>query len=409
MRRSNFYGKYLVAFLLGALIFQVGCKRESGYHDEGNVTSGTDLNIYDYLKSKPGVYDSLLLLVDIMKMKSILTDSAVTVFAPSNASFQIALTNLNNSRKALNKPAVFLRQIASGKIQSSTDDLLKARADSSHLDTMVARYFIKGLFKSTDFSVGDGQTLFSVRGNYPMHGKRLYADAEGWQNGGSEVIEFANTKRSVFVPNWSLTTTSSVNIKTKNGIVHLLEPDHVFGFDEFSRRLTLIPPPENLLAKDYNIWKNTIPLPAKPYSVTFNGAYVDGAVSPGEKIDKLFDGNILTKFISEFSNNNNAPIKIVYNFFTGPQVCNVYTISSANDAVARDMKAWRLEGSQDGTIYTLLDTRQDQVFNSRFETHIYDFENAEAYKYYRLTILANRGDGLFQMSEWTLNFRKKAN
>lgn len=405
MKRSNFYLRYLVALLFGALIFQSGCKKEKGYHDQSNISLGTDLNIYDYLKSKPGVYDSLLLLIDAFKMKPILTDSSVTLFAPSNSSFRIALTNLNNARRALGKPAIFLKDLAAAKALSLAD-IAKAKADSSHLDTMVSRYIIRGLFKSSTFSVGDGQALFSVRGGYPMHGKRKYADAQGWQNGGSEIIEFANTKRSVFEANWTTATTSSINIQAKNGIVHLLEPDHVFGFDEFARRLTLVPPPDNLTLADMTIWKNTLPLPEKPYSVTFNGNYQDGGVSAGEKIDKLFDNNVLTKFISEFLTNNNAPVKMVYKFFTGPQVANVYTMSSANDAKGRDPKSWILEGSNDGVVYERLDSRQDQVFDSRFETHIYDFPNEKAYLYYRLTILTNSGDGLFQLSEWSMNYRK---
>jgi len=397
MKRSNFYSKYLVALLFGALVFQVGCKREAGYHDTNDITTGTDLNTYDYLKSKPGVYDSLLLLIDVLKMKEILTDSAVTLFAPSNSSFQIALTNLNVVRKAQGKPSVFLRAIASGK-SVAIADIGKAKADSAHLDTMVARYIIRKLFRSTDFSVGDGQTLYAVRGGYPMHGKRLYADAQGWQNGGSEVIEFANTKRSVFIPNWSITTTSSVNIKTKNGIVHLLEPDHVFGYDEFSRRLTLIPPPENLFKSK----------PGKFVPMVFKDPNTyDGKVSAGEKYVKLFDGNILTKFLAEFGAAN-QPLNMVYEF-AEPQIANVYTMGSANDSQARDPKSWRIEGSQDGTNYVTLDSRQDQVFDNRFQTRIFDFDNTVAYKFYRLVILSNRGDGLFQMAEWTMNFRTKYN
>jgi hypothetical protein len=408
MKRSNFYSKYLVALLLGALIFQVGCKRESGFYEQENINTGTDLNMYDYLKSKPGVYDSLLFLIDAFKMQSYLKDSSVTLFAPSNSSFQIALLNLNNIRRAQNKDAVFLKDIVVGTT-TVTRDLAKKKADSMNLDTMVSRYIIRGLFKSADFSVGDGRPLISARSAFPMHGRRLYADAQGWQNGGSEVIEFADTKRSVFVPNWSTTTTSSVNIQAKNGVVHLLEPDHVFGFDEFSRRLTLIPPPKNLILDDMAAYKAALvenPNLPKPFSVKFNGTYEDGQVSGGERIDKLFDNNILTKFIARFIEGNNNPIKITYSFFSGPKVANVYTVSSANDAKLRDPKAWVLDGSLDGTNWVQLDTRQDQDFNSRFETKIYDFKNTVAYKYYRLTVVSNLGDNLFQMSEWSLNYRE---
>ena len=396
MKKLNFYQKYILILGLGILAFQVGCKKEDVFYKSQPVNPEVPMDTYEYLKSKPGVYDSLLSLIDKFGMERTLRDSNITLFAVSNEGFQIAIQNLNNTRKAKNKNSIFLAELASGKAILSAD-IAKAKADSAHLDTMVARYIIKGQYKSTDFSVGDGQNLFSVRGDYPMHGKRLYADAEGMQNGGSEIIQFSNTKRSVFVPNWSLATTNSVNIKTKNCIVHLLEPDHVFGYDEFVRRLTFIPPPTNLFK-----------LIGSQFTMQFQDTTVkDGAVSAGEKFIKVHDGNVLTKFLANFNPNSN---KITMNWIAPePTVSNVYTLTSANDAQARDPQAWRVEGSLDGVNWIILDTRQDQVFESRFQTKIYDFDNTVAYKYYRMIILQNRGDGLFQVAEWTMNFRQLYN
>ncbi len=406
MKRLNFYGRFLAAGMFSALLFQVGCKTEDTYKKSEPVNNTTSSNTYEYLKSKPGVYDSLIFLVDKLGLQKTLTDSTVTLFAPSNLSFQIAIKNLNEIRRAQGKPSVYLKDIVSGTSLLAKDKA-KATADLAHIDTMTSRYIIRKEFLSTDFSVGDGQTITSVRSAYPMHGQRLYADAQGWQNGGSEVIEFANTKRSVFVPNWSKTTTTSVNIKTKNGIVHLLRPDHVFGFDEFVRRLTLVPPPTNLTLADIAAYNAALPKPATPpYSVKFNNDYQDGGVSSGERIDKLFDNNVLTKFIARFTDGNNAPTIITYKMFKGPTLANVYTLTSANDAHGRDPKSWKLEGSLDGITYVTLDTRQDIDFSSYFETKIFSFTNTVAYGYYRLTILSNHGDGLFQMAEWTMNFRQ---
>lgn len=409
MKKSNFYSRFLAAGFISALMFQVGCKPEEGYTNSKPVDNTTNLTTYAYLKSKPGVYDSLLFLVDKLGLQKTLEDSVVTTFAPSNLSFQIAIKNLNEVRKSQGKPAVYLKDIVSG-LAVLPRDLPKAKADQAHIDTMTSRYIIKKQFLSSDFSVGDGQTIYSVRGDYPMHGQRLYADGQGWQNGGSEIIEFANTKRSVFVPNWSKTTTTSVNIKSKNGIVHLLRPDHVFGFDEFVRRLTLVPPPNNLTFADMALYNAALPKPTiPPYSVKFQGTYQDGAVSSGERIDKLFDNNVLTKFICKFTEENNAPTQITYKFFGGPTVANVYTITSANDEHTRDPKSWRLEGSLDGTNWVQVDTRQDIDFSSYFETKIFDFPNTVAYNYYKLTILTNHTGGLLQMAEWTMNYRQTFN
>ncbi|MGV8878759.1 MAG: ATP/GTP-binding protein [Sphingobacteriaceae bacterium] len=393
MNKSKLYYRCLIAIIFSVLLIQFGCKKEKGFYSTTDINASTPLNTYEYLKSKPGVYDSLLSMIDQFGMQQYLIDSNITLFAVSNPSFRIALNNLNNLRKTQGKPNVFLAELASG-IPSESRDRGKAKADSAQIDTMISYYIIKGAYKSSDFTVGDGQNIYSVRGDFPMHGKRLYADAEGHQDGGSEIIEFANTDRSVFIPNWSLSTTSSVNIETKNGVVHLLQPDHVFGFNEFVSRLTFIPPPKNLFKNLGSIFSFRFQDPAE----------FDGRISPGEKFIKVHDGNVLTKFLSGFNPNSGK----VYMQWESPEpiVSNVYTLTSANDAEARDMKSWRLEGSLDNVNWTTLDTRQDQIFESRFQTKIFDFDNATPYKYYRMTILTNRGDGLFQVAEWTMNYRQ---
>lgn len=390
-KKYPFY-KILIGILAGIVLSSVSCKKESGYYTEPDINPATPLNTYDYLLSKPGVYDSLLLVIDQLGMQSILRDSSITLFAASNSSFEIAIKNLNDIRKSKGEDAVYLAEIASGK--TLIPGLIgKAKADSAHLDTMASQYIIKGPYRSSDFTVGDGQTIYSVRGDYPMHGKRLYADAQGLQNGGSEVLEFANTRRSVFIPNWSLSTTSSVNIETKNGMVHLLQPDHVFGFDEFVRRLTFVPPPTNL-------FKNL----GSKFSFKFEDPNeFDGRISAGEKFVKVYDGNVLTKFLSGF-NANNGKVWMQWES-AEPIISNSYTLTSANDAQNRDPRSWKVEGSMDTVNFVTLDTRQDQIFESRFQNKVYFFDNVTPYKFYRITILTNRGDGLFQLAEWTMNFR----
>ncbi|MEJ2882111.1 hypothetical protein [Pedobacter sp. GR22-6] len=408
MKKSILFGKALLGFVFAALIFQTGCKREEGYYNTPNTENETTLNTYEYLKSKPGVYDSLLFLIDKLKMKDIVSNDAVTLFAPSNLSFQIAIKNLNDVRRAQGKPAMYLNQIAQGVLPGMAKrDRAKAIADSSHLDTLVARYIIKKIFVANDFSVGDGQTIFSVRGDYPMHGLRVFADAQGWQNGGSSIIEFSNTKRSIFLPNWAKTTTTSVNIKTKNGMVHLLRNDHVFGFDDFVSRITLVPPPPNLF---------TYPKGGTWFIAWDNKDSFDGQTSPGEKFIKVLDNNFQTKMLNSFGTDN----KIYMNWVPDvPTISNSYTITSANDSktyIDRDPKAWRVEATDDPIPvapattpvqrWTVLDTRQEQKFTTNYQQKIYDFVNTKAYKHYRLVFLQNNGAGVIQISEWTMNFRE---
>ncbi|WP_449435281.1 hypothetical protein [Pedobacter steynii] len=80
-------------------------------------------------------------MIDKLKMKSILTDSSVSVFAVSNPSFQLAIRNLNDTRRANGKRAIYLTELASG-FAPALADLEKAKNDSAHLDTMVSRYIM---------------------------------------------------------------------------------------------------------------------------------------------------------------------------------------------------------------------------------------------------------------------------
>jgi gliding motility-associated-like protein len=85
-----------------------------------------------------------------------------------------------------------------------------------------------------------------------------------------------------------------------------------------------------------------------------------------------------------------------------PAIVGLYSLTSANDAAARDPRNWTLEGSDDNVNWTTLDTRTNETFTARNQTRVFSISNATAYTYYRLSITANSGDGLFQMAEWRL-------
>ena len=72
-----------------------------------------------------------------------------------------------------------------------------------------------------------------------------------------------------------------------------------------------------------------------------------------------------------------------------------YTIHSASGLVPRDPKEWQFQGSNDGSSWTTLDTQSNQAFARRLELKTYVIANPSFYRYYRLNITANNGDGAF--------------
>ncbi|GAA3111819.1 hypothetical protein JOF29_002699 [Kribbella aluminosa] len=80
-----------------------------------------------------------------------------------------------------------------------------------------------------------------------------------------------------------------------------------------------------------------------------------------------------------------------------------YSLTSANDSPGRDPKDFTLQGSNDGGSWTDLDKRTGQRFDSRYSTNSYTFTNTTAYRYYRLSVTANYGDPLLQLSGWDIS------
>ena len=123
----------------------------------------------------------------------------------------------------------------------------------------------------------------------------------------------------------------------------------------------------------------------------------NGATS-NEASFRVTDGDTSTKFLL-FNFNNPEWIQ---QEFQNPQRVTQYSLTSANDAPGRDPVEWTLSGSNDGTTFTEIDSRSGQSWSSRGQTRTFLFTNETSYKYYRLEILANGGDGLFQLAEWRL-------
>lgn len=122
----------------------------------------------------------------------------------------------------------------------------------------------------------------------------------------------------------------------------------------------------------------------------------NGGAGAGEGSPKLVDGNVGTKYLAQ----NYTSGMWFQLTFPSAKILGAYTFTSGNDAEGRDPRTWRLEGSNDGTNWTVLDTRTDEVFTARTQTRRFEFENNTAFSRYRIVIVANNGASLFQQSEW---------
>ena len=123
-----------------------------------------------------------------------------------------------------------------------------------------------------------------------------------------------------------------------------------------------------------------------------------GENPPNEDKTKAFDDTTSTKWLTSGSTG-----WIQYDFAgTTAYAINEYHISSANDAVTypgRNPKNWTLQGSNNGTSWTTVDTRTNISFTANYQELTFSFTNTTAYQMYRLNITANNGGTEIQLSE----------
>jgi hypothetical protein len=224
MHMNIHHKTYLLAGVI-ALVLLAGCKKDDTYYNYDKETSVFDGNSYQYLQKGGGLFDSMLLVIDrCTGLKDSLVSGKVTLFAINNNSFNLAMRNLN-LRRATMAPA--------------RPPLSLATLDSTQLDTLACRYILNGLY-ATERVVdnADGIQAPTIKYEYQMNLLYERVNAAGYEGGGPQQLFFSDPKQTPFEVFWVTTKTQIVNVKTTNGIVHVLSSGHDFGFgNEFVERM----------------------------------------------------------------------------------------------------------------------------------------------------------------------------
>ena len=117
-------------------------------------------------------------------------------------------------------------------------------------------------------------------------------------------------------------------------------------------------------------------------------------LSNTELIGRVNDGNRISCYRADFT----EPITITFSY-DQPISINTYGITASKSEPTRDPAAWTLEGSNDGTTWTQLDSRTGEVFSQRYATQFYSVETGAPYSTYRLTVDATNGANQLQIGE----------
>jgi gliding motility-associated-like protein len=135
---------------------------------------------------------------------------------------------------------------------------------------------------------------------------------------------------------------------------------------------------------------------------TLTGLYENPKES--ENRAKLIDNSLGTKFLIP-AEVGTLPYWVQYKSTTGAdKQLTKYTLTSGDDAAGRDPKNWTLEGSNDGTNWTVVDTRNNFLFAARNQTVTFVLAAPVQYMYYQLSVTANNGSTTIpgQITEWEL-------
>lgn len=117
-----------------------------------------------------------------------------------------------------------------------------------------------------------------------------------------------------------------------------------------------------------------------------------------ERVMSAFDGRTDTKFLTSGTN----PSVWIQTQLPAADVVRSYMISVANDGPGRDPRNWTVEGSNDGTSWTVLDTQTNVAWQARYQAKEFNFTNSTAYTHYRLNIAHNWGEPITQLSEFQI-------
>lgn len=125
----------------------------------------------------------------------------------------------------------------------------------------------------------------------------------------------------------------------------------------------------------------------------------NGASNPANEDEtKAFDKSSFTKWLVYSTTG-----ELRYDFAgTAAYKVTKYSVTSANDVQGRDPKNWQLQGSDNGTSWTTVDTQTNITFATRYQTKTYSISNNTAYQMYRLNVTANNGDAYLQLAELQL-------
>ena len=208
---------YFLAILFFAATF-AACKKD--YYEDSGLQKG----IYSesslaFLQQRSFFFDSLVTVIQLAGMDPVLEDSSITFFAPTNHAIAKAMNQINKERNSNFKDSL--------RLQDIPQEIW--RKFISHY-TFREKYMLKDIARRdpSQLNVYSGMNLESWDG-YIMNLGVVFSNYSSTKDVGPRKVTITDIG-DLAKPNNVTSSIATSDLQTKNGIIHVLDDNHEFGF-----------------------------------------------------------------------------------------------------------------------------------------------------------------------------------
>jgi uncharacterized surface protein with fasciclin (FAS1) repeats len=218
MKRKN---QWLLLFGILLTVAATSCKKE--YFNGGSLQNGVfNMSAYEFLKTKPFYFDTLVTVIDKSGLKEAFEKEDITFFAPTDHSIKLSMDLLNSSRYLASKDSIFIKDIPQSIWRKYLSQYL-----------VKDKYLLKDItrYDPVQANVYPGQYMTSYDG-YIMNLGVQFSDYKGTRDVGPRKVVLRNIGDIGNPLNFGATVATS-DLQTNNGVIHVINDAHTFGFDPF--------------------------------------------------------------------------------------------------------------------------------------------------------------------------------
>jgi hypothetical protein len=210
-----------VAFLAMTALFS-SCQKDY-YYDSGLQNGVYNESSLEVLEAQPFFFDSLVQVIHLAAMDDLMNDSSITFFAPTDHSIYKAMSFLN------------------AEMHNKFEDSLRLEDVPAEVwRKFLTRYIFRGKYMLKDITRRDASQLNVYPGmnleswdGYIMNLGVLFSDYEGTKDVGPRQITITDIG-DLADPVKITANVATSDMQTRNGIVHVLDDSHDFGFSVFA-------------------------------------------------------------------------------------------------------------------------------------------------------------------------------